>query len=59
MSCRVLYPDPEAFIYPFTQMHSPEDSSLTLSGNTHQGQSCSADVEAQFAVGHLALEAKA
>ena len=42
-----------------TQMHSPEDSSLTLSGNSHQGQSCSADVKAQFAVGHGALEAKA
>ena len=42
-----------------TQMHSPKDSSLTLSGNSHQGQSCSADVKAQFAVGHGALEAKA
>ena len=44
---------------PLTQMHSPVDSSLTLSGNSHQGQSCSADVKAQFAVGHSALEAKA
>ena len=43
-----------------TQMHSSEDSSLTLqSGNTHQGQSCSADVKAHSAVGHCALEAKA
>ena len=42
-----------------TQMHSSEDSSLTLSGNTRQGQSCSADVKAQVAVGHPALEAKA
>ena len=42
-----------------TQMHSPKDSSLTLSGNSHQGQSCSADVKARFAVGHRALKAKA
>ena len=42
-----------------THMHSPKDSSLTLSGNSHQGQSCSADVKAQFAVGHSAIEVKA
>ena len=41
-----------------TQMHCSEDSSLTLSGNSQQGQSCSADVEVQVAVGHPALEAK-
>ena len=42
-----------------THMHSPKDSSLTLSGNSHQGQSCSADVKAQFAVDHGAVEVKA